>query len=290
MSHKILACAGALVGLMHATDRCRDANLFQCSRDRAFDPSISPCGSWWLHSTACMQLYMQGSVSRSRGWARRATGETIRSTFYSDKPEASKHVHESTRLARLPGAQDGIIEGRRAGCAAACGLVRPWTQRTRPMHSVAHRSLRACTDGHAPRPERSEDDDDLLFSPQCSVFTPSPCTVPRVSWLTEEAAPYFQHFALFSVALWLREHACYDICWSGQLSPLQIILPLQTRAQLSRMHACPHDSCVACRHAVRLFRAIVRAAVSEAELFWLAEGWRLKTTTPESWSACPLSL
>jgi len=41
MSHKILACAGALVdGLMHATDRCRDANLFRCSRDR--ERSIHP--------------------------------------------------------------------------------------------------------------------------------------------------------------------------------------------------------------------------------------------------------
>lgn len=47
--------------------------------------------------------------------------------------------------------------------------------------------------------------------------------------------------------------------------PLKITLPLQTGAHTYlfprvagvRMHACPHDSCVECMHAVGLFRAIV---------------------------------
>ena len=66
--------------------------------------------------------------------------------IYSDKPEAGKHVHESTSLARLPGAQDGIHRGPRGG--VFCGLRTRYAhghtahtthaQRRTPQHACVH--------------------------------------------------------------------------------------------------------------------------------------------------------
>lgn len=215
------------------------------------------------------------SISRSDvhvGVLDEQTGETIRSTTVTmPRKQASMH-DESTS----PG--------------------RPWARSTHEPCTASrtyHRSLRAwCTVHGRPCPNvRSQDDDDLLFSPQCFFFfTPSPCTVvPRVSWLTRGC----------SILRRVRPVVCWPVTsWAcsvhWRLVRSAISLRVDNFAASSdsstpfaygvvRMHACPHDSCVACRHAVRLFRAIVLLSLkAEAELFWLAE--RLAVKDDDAWN------
>jgi hypothetical protein len=118
--------------------------------------SISP----WILMITCMQLYMQGSISHSRGWSRRATGETIRSTVSQwqagSRRAACARIDPLAYPARLlPGAQDWIHGKWSRGPGGVCCCmrttrhVRPWTHSTHDPCTGSHidRSMRACTDG-----------------------------------------------------------------------------------------------------------------------------------------------